>query len=258
MPADAIVETVPQLRRRYGDHVVQGSNNTAIILGTDRAKKGPASVDDGLGHVKADGKGKGTGTIHIVAGRQAADPDLSKDDAFIYITRKSKVDDNLDLGSVESADNDKPAAIVKSDLIRIVGRKSIKVCANDDQKHYLFMSGDKIKISFGDSATLEIVDKKITVTMGSNEIQMDDSKGHVNVKDSKISWDGSKVTIDAKTLILTGGCEKPMKTLLSDLTTFYQDYASHMHPSAMGPTGPPTPPSQGAITGGTDNPNWNT
>lgn len=252
MPADAVVEDVPFFRRRYGDYVVEGSNNTAIILGTDRAKKGPASVDDGLGHVDADGKGKGTGTIHLVAGRKVSDPDMQKDEAFVYITRKSKVDDNLDLGSIESAENDAPAVIMKSDLVRVVARKSIKIAANDDQKHFMFLSGDKIKIQFGDGATVEIVDKKVTIKMGSSEFEMDDSSGHLNIGSTKISLDGSStVKIDAPKFILAGGAQQQMQSILQDIIQFL----THTHTTAMGPSSPPVPPAVQLIT---DILQWNT
>ena len=235
MPADAVIEEVPRLRRRYGDHVVEGSNNTAIILGTDRAKKGPASIDDGLGHVKATNDGKGTGTIHIVAGRQVSDPDMVKDESFVYITRKSKVDDNLDLGSVESASNDMPAVIAKSDLVRIVARKNLKVCLNDDQKHYLFMDGQKFKVNFNTNATIEITDKKVVVKMGNDTITLDDKKAHVEVSSTKLTLDGSKIKIDSPKVQLTGGCEAPWE----DLFTAILDYIDlHNHIGASGPTGP--------------------
>lgn len=240
MAADVVVEEVPRFTRRYGDHVMEGSNNTIIILGTDRAKKGPASIDDGLGHVDASGKGAGTGTVHIIAGRSAKDPDLAADGAYLYLTRKSKVDDNLGLTGVEGAQNEKPGAILKSDLIRIVGRKDIKICANDDEKHYLFMDGKKIKFSFQDGpATLEIVDKKITITMGTDTIVMDDKKACITVDKTIYTMDGKLVTIDSPKVHLIGGCGVPWKTLFEKLDTYC---TTHQHMTAVGPTTPNVPP----------------
>ena len=235
MPADAVVEEVPRFRRRYGDQAFEGSNNTLIVLGTDRAKKGPASIDDGLGHVDASGKGKGTGTIHMVVGRKKADPDFQKDDAFIYVTQKSKVDDNLDLGSVESATNDKSAAILKADLLRLVARKNLKICVNDDQKHYVFMDGEKFKVNFNTNATIEIVDKKITVTMGSNKIILDSGKAHVEVNSTKLTLDGQKIKIDSPKVQLTGGCEAPWNDLFEAILEYID---MHNNIGASGPTGP--------------------
>lgn len=216
MPADAIVEKVPRFRRRYGDHVQEGSNNTLIVLGTDRAKKGPASIDDGLGHVDASGGGKGTGTIHIVAGRKKEDPDLQKDDAFIYVTQKSKVDDNLDLGSIESATNEKSAVIAKADLLRLVARKNLKIAVNDDQKHSIFFDGEKLKIKFNDY-----------------EIVLDGNHAHINVGSTKFSLDGKEVKIDSPKVHLTGGCEAPWDDMFTAMIEMHED---HNHLGASGPT----------------------
>lgn len=236
MSADIVIEKVPRFVRRYGDYVAEGSNNTIIIFGTDRAKKGPAGHADGLGHVKAQNKGAGTGTIHIIAGRAAQDPDFEKDDSFIYITRKSKIDDNLGIGGVEKATNDKPSIAIKSDVVRIVGRKDIKICANDDEKHYMFFDGEKIKINFNNDATITIVDKKVTVKMGSNVIEMNSSMAKVEVASTKLTLDGSLVKIDAPRINLVGGCGKPLDDLLKDLAT---GFSKHTHMTAVGPATPP-------------------
>lgn len=235
MSADVVIEDVPQFIRRYGDAVYEGSNNTIIILGTDRAKKGPASKSDGLGHVKGPNKGAGTGTIHIIAGRAAKDPDLDKDDAFIYLTRKSKVDDNLGLGGVEQAQNDKPGAIVKSDLIRIVGRKDIKICANDDDKHYIFMDGKKIKIKFG-SNFVEIDDNNIKIDFGQSKATLK-TTGEISIKNSscEINMNGPLTKVKAPTMHLTGGCEVPYDTLFTALDAAIK---GHNHLTVVGPSLP--------------------
>jgi hypothetical protein len=241
MSADVVVEKVPKFTRRYGDQVFEGSNNTIIIMGTDRAKKGPASIKDGIGHVDADGKGVGAGTIHLIAGRGAEDPDLAKDESFLYLTRKSKVDENLGLTSVEKEQKDLPAAILKSDLIRIVGRKDIKICANDDEKHFLFMDGKKIKFSFQDGpATLVIEDKKITITMGKDTIEMDDKKAVITIDKTILTMDGKLVKIDSPKINLVGGCGKPWDELFEKIDTFA---TTHQHMTAVGPSTPTLPPT---------------
>jgi len=239
MSSDIVIEKVPKFTRRYGDYVVWGSNNTIAIFGTDRAKKGPATIDDGLGHIDAANKGAGTGTVHIIAGRAAEDPDLAKDDSYLYLTRKSKVDDNLGLAGVEQAQNEKPGAILKSDLIRIVGRKDIKICAADDDKHYLFMDAAKIKFRFKDGpATLVIEDKKITITMGSHTIVMDDKKAVVTIGKAILTMkpdaDGD-VELHSKKFHLSGGCEEPWNDLFKAMIDMME---KHNHMSAVGPTTP--------------------
>lgn len=57
--AHSTIEPVPRWRKRSHEHVLQGSNNTLIFLGTDRA--GPVENED-------DAKGE-AGTIGVIAGR---------------------------------------------------------------------------------------------------------------------------------------------------------------------------------------------
>ncbi len=226
MSTDGVVEKVPKFVRRIGDAVYEGSNNTLIVLGTDR----PGNSASGLGHPKSSGAGRGTGTIHLVAGRKNADPDFAKDSAFVYLTQKSKVDKNLGLSGIEQSDDDVAAGIMKSDHIRIVGRKNIKIAANDDEKHYLFMDG-----------------KKVTVKWGDNTIEMDEDKAVITVAGTKLTLDGIMVKIDSPKINLVGGCGAPLEKLLDTLT---QAHSLHTHMTAVGPA---TPPSLGVGPG--DSPN---
>jgi len=236
MSADVVLEEVPTFTRRYGDHVIQGSNNTIIILGTDRAKAGPAGLGDGNGHIGGPSKGAGSSTVHIIAGRKGKDPDMKDDSSFLYLSKKTKADTNLALTGVAGVStDDKSSAILKADVIRIVGRKDIKICANDDEKHYMFMNGDKIKIEFNTNATIEIVDKKISIKMGEDTIVMDDKKATITIDKTIITMDGSLVNIDAPKVHLVGGCGKPWDEMFEKM----KDYAlQHNHMSAVGPTTP--------------------
>lgn len=226
MSSDSVVEKVPKFVRRYGDAVYEGSNNTLIILGTDR----PGKASTGLGIPRASGGGKGTGTIHLVAGRKSADPDFAKDDAFLYLTQKSKVDTNLKLSGIEKADDDVAAGILKSDHIRIVGRKNLKLAANDDVNHYLFMDG-----------------KKVVVKWGENTIEMDEDKAVITVAGTKLTLDGVMVKIDAPKINLVGGCGAPLDDFLN---TLQQAHSLHTHMTAVGPATPPA-----AAVGPGDSPN---
>jgi hypothetical protein len=235
MSSDSVIEDVPVFVRRYGDYLVQGSNNTIIIMGTDRARSGPSSIDDGLGHISAPNKGRGTGTIHIISGRKQKDPDLKKDESFVYITRKSRIDENLELTNIETSQNEVPGIVVKSDVVRVVGRKDLKFCANDDEKHYLFMDQNKVKVNFNDGSTLEMNEKKITIKMGNNSIVMDDKQSQINVGNTKLNLNGSLVTIDSPTLHLKGGCESPWDSLYEKIISALQ---KHDHVTPSGPSGP--------------------
>jgi len=164
MSYDIIVEEVPKFKKRVGDQVMQGSNNTIIIFGTDRAADGPADISKGLGTVKDSGKGKGTGTLHFIVGRKGAEPDLKDDLSYLYLTMKSKIDDNLNLSSIEAADNDLPGAVIKSDLIRHVYRKNIKI-TSDDAKFSVFMDKKILRVNTdGTKSTF----KKDEIEFGNN------------------------------------------------------------------------------------------
>jgi hypothetical protein len=135
MSYDHIVENVPDFVRRVGDRVMEGSNNVLMVLGTDR----PSGLDSGLGHINSAGGGKGTGTWHVVAGRSGEDPNFASDKSFIYLSMKTDVDVNLGLGSIEEATNATPAVVLKSDSVRIVARKDLKISVG---KAFIFMKSD--------------------------------------------------------------------------------------------------------------------
>lgn len=253
MAADVVVEAVPKFTRRYGDYVLEGSNNTIIIMGTDRAKAGPAGLGDGNGHVGGPNKGAGTATVHIIAGRKGKDPDMKDDSSFLYLSKKTKADTNLAITAVAGVStDDKPSAILKSDVIRIIGRKDLKICVNDDEKHYVFMNGSKFKVEFNTNATIEIVDKKITVKMGSDTIVMDDKKAVVTVDKTIFTMNGSKIEINSPKVTLIGGCGKPWDKLFEKIDTFC---TSHQHMTAVGPTTPNLPPKP-SIDVATEYGNW--
>jgi hypothetical protein len=125
-------EDVPPFTARVGDRVIQGSNNTTIILGRDR----PSDVDSG--------EVDGAGTIDIVAGRDGSEDLSMADDASrIYISMNSDVDSNLDIQVGESAG---PAACIalKSDEMRIVARNGMKVVVEGGD---MFVNADTVNVA---------------------------------------------------------------------------------------------------------------
>lgn len=111
MASGVVREDVPQFRKRVGDNVLAGSNNSLIVLGRDR----PAGVESGYE--------TGAGTVHIVVGRAGSDPSFSRDRAFVYVSARTDVDSNL--GLPERAPRGSSAAIVKSDAVRIVADSAV-------------------------------------------------------------------------------------------------------------------------------------
>ena len=141
---------VPEYNSRVGDRVIHGSNNTAIIFSRDR-------IDD-----PSSGKTKKAGTIDIVAGRelQNGNPSQTSDKSRIYLTMKSDVDTNFSVNKIGEASGDVAAIVVKSDEIRVIARKGIKIVSESgpttiviDEKGTITATGkiidlvaDKVKV----------------------------------------------------------------------------------------------------------------
>jgi len=155
MSYDIARENVPGFVKRVGDRVVAGSNNSVIILGSDR----PAGIDSGYGHLGAQGKGVAAGSCHIIAGREGEDPNPDTDKSYIYLSMRTDVDDNLQL-DFQGGTNDVPAAVMKSDAVRLVARENIKISVGGA---YIFMKADGTividgpKIELGAGATERVL-----------------------------------------------------------------------------------------------------
>jgi hypothetical protein len=209
---ESIEEETPGFTRRLGDQAIQGSNNTIIILGTDRAKKGPASIDDGLGSTKSPSKGKKAGSIHAIAGRNDKDgnPDLDKDSAYLYLSMNTDVDKHLGSDSIEGNAGNSAAAILKSDNIRIVGRKSLKIFL-DGNKSYLTINKDNFVVNINGT--------KITIKQD-GEVIIDSKK----IKLGKDAGVGATLT----------------DILVNKLNEALDLIKNHEHPTSAGPAGPST------------------
>lgn len=199
-----IPELPPGFVRRSGDKVIEGANNALIIIGTDRAAKGPATPSDGLGTLEK--RGTGTGTIHAVVGRKDknGDPDFDKDDSFLYLTMKSQADENLQTEDIVRSSGKTAAAILKSDAVRLVARESLKIVLRDGTKNIGYIFFDKTKIE-------------------------------LNIADNKILMDSDGITLKSVRVKIGEGAQEHM--ILGD--SFYDQFLNHTHPSAVGPTGQP-------------------
>ena len=235
MSKEVVSEEVPQFTRRIGDHVIHGSNNTTIILGTDRAARGPAGVGSGLGHVKADGGGKSTGTVHIIAGRKnkSGDPDFEADSSFLYLSMKTKVDENLGLDSVEKKSNDVAALVGKSDSVRLVFRKDIKI-ASQDGKRYIYADDKYIIVKIGKNI-IKMDENEATVEVGKSRMVMDADKTVVSVAGSTFTMKPHGTQLDTAVLKVGGAAVNPRKQFFD---SFVEYALNHGHVGPTGPTGP--------------------
>ena len=157
-------EAVPRFRKRPGDVVLEGSNNTLFVLGTERSgslekskffEAGSVDIVAGRGQTEAtlgkeasttwtkDASGKTKGTTlkkelnksldHVVPNE--GDPDLKNDRSRILLSQKTAVDENFNLnlkdynskkGLVDSSEGD-AAIVIKSDKIRLIARSDIEI-----------------------------------------------------------------------------------------------------------------------------------
>lgn len=161
MSYDLVVENVPTFTRRVGDRVIEGSNNSMVILGTDRVD----TLDSGLGHPNSPGGGKLAGSIHIVVGREAENPNFNTDKAFMYLSMKTNADENMNTGNIPSkhgvTSNGTSAAMIKADVTRIVSRQNIKLVVG--RSSILITDGeivlDSPSIRFGKNSNLNEMDR---------------------------------------------------------------------------------------------------
>jgi hypothetical protein len=139
---DPLTEGVPTLIPTNSEKVIEGSNNTSIVLGRDRPST-RLSGYGGAGHTQA-------GAIDIVVGRwgfQArsfignerayVNPSFEHDAARIYISQKTDIDRNFRLaGGNQSTDSDGKSAIaLKADGVRIIAREGIKLVTRTDVRN---------------------------------------------------------------------------------------------------------------------------
>ena len=140
-------EITPNYNNTECEKVIEGKNNTYIVLGRDR----PGDKYSGYG-----GKGKEkSGAIDIVVGRTSAlvkdfdknskiltDPSIAFDASRITLSQRTDVDENFYLPGKKH--KEKAAISIKSDNVRVIAREAIKLVTNIDK--YNSTDGD-LKIS---------------------------------------------------------------------------------------------------------------
>lgn len=142
-------ELIPHYNDASSEHVIQGKNNTFIVLGRDR----PSDIFSGYG-----GRGASkAGSIDLVAGRVSSviktvddknnklfvNPSMEYDASRILISQRTDVDKNFYLPG--TATINKAAVAIKSDNIRIIAREKIKLVTNIDK----FDSNGELNIKLG-------------------------------------------------------------------------------------------------------------
>lgn len=156
-------ESVPRFRKRPGDVAIEGSNNSLIVLGTDR--KGPVSKSDGeypegsidlvvgRGQIK-ETFGKETSTTRMKGSKASekgpelkkelnkardvlepkeGDPDFVNDRSRLLISQRTSVDENFGLKNynsklkIQDSGSGDAGIIIKSDKVRLIARSDVEI-----------------------------------------------------------------------------------------------------------------------------------
>ncbi len=151
---DHVPERVPPFRPRVGDSVLEGSNNSLLVLGRDR----PGAVSSGLGAFPA---GTGAGTAHLAVGRGSADVSLKSDAACLYLSMRTSGDENLGTG-VEGAGGIASLAALRADQVRLAARVDLKLVV-DGQQTYLQLAATGGVLKVGGSGELRFAPSSATL-----------------------------------------------------------------------------------------------
>lgn len=180
----------------------------------------------------------------LAAGRFFERPDINRDAATLMSVEAGDIDKMLTThGKTSARDNDEHSYIAaNADKIRlnarngsvgITGAKDIVLSSN---KKTIMVTGEDLEITIGGNAVIKI---KGTTTIESSGNLVMKSASRMNIESSgEMTIKSPTVTIDSNNISLGKGATEP-----AVLGTTMQTWDNiHQHPSAAGPTNPPTKP----------------
>jgi hypothetical protein len=162
-------EAVPRFKKRPGDTVIQGTNNTLIVLGedrtdgTERAKPQSGTIDIVTGRGQGEKGGQTAsndrGNLEIdkrqLNGKSTSDnegnPDFETDLSRVYISSKTSPDENFEIkypnrhGTGQFKQIEEAASvIIKSNEIRLISREegSIRITKEGEKSSHIIMMDD--------------------------------------------------------------------------------------------------------------------
>jgi len=146
-----IQEAVPRLVRQPGDLIVQGSNNTSVLLGSSTNAAGQGIVDIVAGHNLETIPVTNTRGNQEVDKTQVASNDGSSDFVLdksrLYLAMSDNADSNFSIningigGSGSGA-----CTVIKSDQVRLIARNDIKITVGDTGAGIVIKSNGEIVI----------------------------------------------------------------------------------------------------------------
>ena len=141
-----ILEVVPIYDRSPTENIMQGGNNSFVILGRDR----PNNMYSGYG-----GRGAtGAGRIDLIAGLNSSgemiegrkvNPNFALDAARVYISQKADIDRYMGLAEApRQSPAGRSAVGIKADALRFHAREDIKIVTGRARYEGLGSAGEKL------------------------------------------------------------------------------------------------------------------
>jgi len=150
-----IQEAVPRLVRQPGDLVMQGSNNSTIVLGSSENKEGKGIIDIVTGRLlKTNSVTNTRGYKEVDKTRTATSDgqtDLISDDARVYLGMNEDADANFQV-NIEgiAGSGTSSCAVVKGNHVRLLGVGNIKITSQTSGASIVLQeSGDVIVVPGG-------------------------------------------------------------------------------------------------------------
>jgi hypothetical protein len=272
-----IGEPVPRFSKAVGDLVIQGSNNSAIVLGTDRRREvnpGPDTYD-GSSPFPGGQPASKQGSIDLVVGRgQTAVTAAAYSTAGVPNTRRyfeiaKRPKFEIGPGRTENSNEGDP------DFINDLSRVYMSMKSNGDLNFmasypetsdgvltslisdapYIVLKSSENRIISRSSGSVRLVkegtadeNKAVIMMLSDGTVMIDGPKIIVGSGIESSNGEGSQVFLgrDATEPIVLGN---QLKDLLSqffdDLKTFLvSEFDTHVHPVPTGGSGPPVFPSE--------------
>lgn len=282
-----VYESVPRYRKRPGDVVLEGSNNSLIVLGTDRT--GPVAqyvtpeeetdkkIRNKVPKYPDSDLQDNSGTIDIVVGRGQTDPTYGKSADTTSIKNangkskgkkiKSELNKTIDAKSSSEGDVD-----FKNDRSRILVSQRTKVDSNFDLSQFnsQFGTKDNVRIednSQGDSAIIIKSDKVRLIARSDLEIivtgyksnKSPDGKSRKDESEDLGSW--SSIVIKQNGDIIFKPSDKGYIKLgddTADRAILCTDLPAVATDGKVDPTTPALTTTMGGLFGGTGTPSQGT
>jgi len=229
-------EPVPRYTPRPGDRIIQGSNNSRIVLGTDR--NGPATTAPkafsgaidlvvGVGSVPKDRETPKENSPRVVKNTRGlletekvpqkrgfkdnpleGDPNFQNDKSRIYLSMNGNADDDfeIDIPTVDRTSGESPCIVLKTNQARIECREDLKIRVGEENGasviikadgNIIFVPGDNGIIKLGKNADKAILVQNIALAQGGTVL----GQGILSTMGGQVGIGGSTGTFSKKVLI---------------------------------------------------------